>query len=311
MHVIILSNILNYFHSLFSCKLITLGPLSWIIFIHLFSFLSFIDFIVVQSTDKNFMVPVGGAIVCSPNPTIISEVAKLYPGRANMSPILDLFVTLLSMGEDGLVGLWRERQRVLIILKEKLNSFATLHGERILLSPRNSISIGVTLETLCTQNNPESKNIDPESGQKNEKKDQNPELGPSISAGAVTFLGSMLFQRNVSGCRVVPKSSSITTINGIDFIGWGSHTSNYSDSYFTAACSIGIKVDEIELFFDRLEKAWKKYEKSMPLKNDTKNGIKNDIGTVQKSVQIDNGQIEKAFSLDKIVSDDFLDDQIK
>lgn len=29
---------------------------------------------VVQSTDKNFMVPVGGAVVCGPNPDFIEQV---------------------------------------------------------------------------------------------------------------------------------------------------------------------------------------------------------------------------------------------
>lgn len=30
---------------------------------------------VVQSTDKNFMVPVGGAIVCGPDPNFIEKVS--------------------------------------------------------------------------------------------------------------------------------------------------------------------------------------------------------------------------------------------
>jgi O-phospho-L-seryl-tRNASec:L-selenocysteinyl-tRNA synthase len=34
---------------------------------------------VIQSTDKNFLVPVGGAIISSPNPALIDQVSKLYP----------------------------------------------------------------------------------------------------------------------------------------------------------------------------------------------------------------------------------------
>ena len=35
----------------------------------------------VQSTDKNFMVPVGGAIVAGFDETFIDKVSKTYPGR--------------------------------------------------------------------------------------------------------------------------------------------------------------------------------------------------------------------------------------
>lgn len=42
----------------------------------------------IQSTDKNFMVPVGGAIIASPDPTIIAKICKTYPGRASSAPLL-------------------------------------------------------------------------------------------------------------------------------------------------------------------------------------------------------------------------------
>jgi O-phospho-L-seryl-tRNASec:L-selenocysteinyl-tRNA synthase len=34
----------------------------------------------VQSTDKNFMVPVGGSIVASFDAKVIDDISKLYPG---------------------------------------------------------------------------------------------------------------------------------------------------------------------------------------------------------------------------------------
>lgn len=52
---------------------------------------------IVQSLDKNFMVPVGGAIVCSPSDEFVASVSKVYPGRASMSPTLDFFITMLQM----------------------------------------------------------------------------------------------------------------------------------------------------------------------------------------------------------------------
>lgn len=64
---------------------------------------------VVQSTDKNFLVPVGGAVVTSgrDNTKIVDAVRKSYPGRASISPVLDLLITLLSMGVE--VGVWHRR----------------------------------------------------------------------------------------------------------------------------------------------------------------------------------------------------------
>lgn len=35
----------------------------------------------VQSTDKNFMVPVGGAVVASSSEAFIKDVAQIYPGQ--------------------------------------------------------------------------------------------------------------------------------------------------------------------------------------------------------------------------------------
>lgn len=52
---------------------------------------------VVQSLDKNFLVPVGGAIVCSASREVVDSVAKLYPGRASAAPALDFFITMLQM----------------------------------------------------------------------------------------------------------------------------------------------------------------------------------------------------------------------
>lgn len=65
---------------------------------------------VVQSTDKNFMVPVGGAIVAAPKsrPALVAAVNANYPGRASMSAHLDLLVTLLYWGAEG----WRARLQV-------------------------------------------------------------------------------------------------------------------------------------------------------------------------------------------------------
>lgn len=62
--------------------------------------------VVVQSTDKNFLVPVGGSFIFCKDSTLLNKstacfnlVSAQYPGRASGSPIVDLFITLLSMGK--------------------------------------------------------------------------------------------------------------------------------------------------------------------------------------------------------------------
>lgn len=48
------------------------------------------------------MVPVGGAIIYGYNKELVKKVSEVYPGRASAAPILDLFITLLSMGREGI-----------------------------------------------------------------------------------------------------------------------------------------------------------------------------------------------------------------
>lgn len=59
----------------------------------------------------------------------------MYPGRASMGPILDMFITLLSMGENGYKHLLNERNRILPILRQGLEKFANRNNEIILNSP--------------------------------------------------------------------------------------------------------------------------------------------------------------------------------
>ena len=106
---------------------------------------------VVQSTDKNFQVPVGGAIIAtakapkpkkvkeSPRgppgeggvperpaarPDICVEVSKVYPGRASGAPLLDLFITLLSMGCDGFKEALETRVECMEYMRERLTELA-------------------------------------------------------------------------------------------------------------------------------------------------------------------------------------------
>ena len=101
----------------------------------------------VQSTDKNFLVPVGGCVIASHDEKFISAISQTYPGmyyftciaclycmflphvanthmlcvdsnidtvtitgRASATPSIDVFITLLSLGWKGYHKLCCERK---------------------------------------------------------------------------------------------------------------------------------------------------------------------------------------------------------
>eukprot|EP00053_Salpingoeca_punica_P000056 m.27107 g.27107 ORF g.27107 m.27107 type:complete len:516 (+) comp10035_c0_seq1:1396-2943(+) len=186
---------------------------------------------VVQSTDKNLMVPVGGAIILGPDKKFISAISKIYPGRASSSPALDVFITLLQLGINGYKKLMAERKRMYDYLKEKLTKFAEAHGERVLHTPNNPISIGLSLTSL-----------------------------PPCGDQSLTFFGSMLFSRGVSGTRViVPQGQS--TIGPRTFKSYGAHFDSYPCAYLTAAAAMGVTERDVDLFIARLDKAFDQYKR--------------------------------------------------
>ncbi len=127
--------------------------------------------IVVQSSDKNLMVPVGGSIVCAFDEKVLDTVAKFYPGRASSSQSLDLLITLLSMGSENYKQLIAERKECFDYLKKELQKIGEEFKERVLETPNNSVSLGLTLQHLGK----DTKHI--------------------------TQVGSMLFVKLVSGAR--------------------------------------------------------------------------------------------------------------
>eukprot|EP01112_Ceratiomyxa_fruticulosa_P018536 TRINITY_DN5938_c0_g4_i1.p1 TRINITY_DN5938_c0_g4~~TRINITY_DN5938_c0_g4_i1.p1 ORF type:complete len:542 (+),score=105.76 TRINITY_DN5938_c0_g4_i1:162-1787(+) len=234
---------------------------------------------IVQSSDKNFMVPVGGSIITSHNRKFIDDVSKNYPGRASGSPTLDLFITLLSMGRTGYQTILTERKNLFSYLKESLETLAHKFGERVLVTPHNPISIAMTLNVSNFPN--------------------------------PTFLGSMLFSRGISGVRVVDprisepiknnntnigeemgelkikeedrqtvkqlpekqqekqkgkqkekhssSNSGKKVVGGIEFSSYGSHYNGYPTPYLTAACAIGMTKKEVDKFILRLAETIKQY----------------------------------------------------
>lgn len=193
----------------------------------------------ICSTDKNFLVPVGGAIVTSPRNEVIQGVGKIYAGRASSAPIVDLFITLLSMGMNGYKNLLQQRMDLVMDFEKQFQVVATKYGERLLKCPNNSISFGITLDTLVSTSD------DANSGFTEEKK-----------AAAVSMFGSMLFTRCISGTRAVAQNQT-KVISGQTFEGFGSSHHNFPHAYLTAACAIGLTKVEMDEFFLRLEKCFK------------------------------------------------------
>lgn len=158
----------------------------------------------VQSTDKNFMVPVGGAIVAGFEELPVHAVAKAYAGikwlyieitliqfifnvgRASSSQSLDVLITLLCLGKTGYQDLVNQRKLNFVYLQKQLEEFAEKHHCRVIKTKGNPISLALELKTLPTD--------------------------------VATKLGSMLFTRGVSGTRIVTKACN-KTIDGFKFTG--------------------------------------------------------------------------------------------
>lgn len=176
----------------------------------------------IQSTDKNFMVPVGGAVVAGFDAQFMENIGKKYPGRASVTPVMDLFITLLSMGVQGYTSLMSQRTDQMEYLRTRLGEVAATFNLQLLQTKNNPISMGLT-----------------------------------IPKGAGTELGSQLFLRGVSGVRVVTPHQ-VKTVAGITLKGWGAHHPNYPQGYLTAAAAMGMAKGDIETFVARLEKCLKK-----------------------------------------------------
>ena len=190
---------------------------------------------VISSTDKNFMVPVGGAMVYSSNSTVVEKLKKNYPGRASISPLLDLFISFLEMGKNKYKKLINDRKEKYKILIKKMEEIANKYGEKVVALNNNKISILFTLGKIVEK-----------SGNKDAKE-----------------IGSMCFNRQISGVRVITSSKGQTkNIAGYDFVNYGSSCDDYKYlPYMTFSCAIGITDEEVEGFVSKIEKIFEAFIK--------------------------------------------------
>jgi O-phospho-L-seryl-tRNASec:L-selenocysteinyl-tRNA synthase len=102
---------------------------------------------VVQSTDKNFLTAVGGAIIASPDEKLVEKVAGCYAGRASASPIYQFLAAILSLGIEGYEKLRDTQESNRSLLQKLLGEVANSFGER-LLNVRSPIACAMTVSEV-------------------------------------------------------------------------------------------------------------------------------------------------------------------
>ena len=194
--------------------------------------------LIISSTDKNFMVPVGGSLIYSSNYDLVEKVKKNYPGRASISPLLDLFISYLEMGKNKYLYLIKDRKEKYKKLIEKLKIITEKFEEKLLLPNDNKISIGITLGNIIKK------------AKVDNKKD-------------ITEIGSLFYNRQISGVRIITKSEKETEICGYKFKNYGCSTDDYKYlPYMTFVCAIGITEQEVDEFCIKFEKIINEYIKN-------------------------------------------------
>lgn len=217
----------------------------------------------------------------------VDRVARMYPGRACMSPLLDLLITMLHWGAQG----WRQalaaRERLFLYARKRLAEFARQHGERVLHTPGNPISLALTLASFdqaaaassagSAMDGGAAQSAEQRGGQGGQQEHANcqpaeqqhaaagrqgsgsaggPEVAPR--GPGVTFLGSMLFNRCVSGTRVVARGKR-QEVGGLTFAGYGAHTDAYPCDYLTVAAALGTTETDVDEFLLRLARVFAEF----------------------------------------------------
>ena len=102
---------------------------------------------VVQSSDKNFLSPVGASIIVSPSKEFIEQIADTYPGRASAAPVVQTLAAMLALGLNNYKDLQRQQTENKELLHEKLNEIADKLGQRV-LSVWNPVAYAITMDGL-------------------------------------------------------------------------------------------------------------------------------------------------------------------
>ena len=182
-----------------------------------------------------------------------------------MSPLLDVLMTLLHWGASGWRAQLQQREGLYKYAQQQLEVWAQQHGERLLHTPGNPISLALTLSHLeGGLGQPACPAVGNQWGLGAGAQAPVQTAAPSQSdAGTaqrpVTFLGSMLFSRFVSGTRVVARHTR-QHVAGHSFIGFGAHCDDYPVAYLTVAAALGTTQEDINEFLKRLTVAYAEFK---------------------------------------------------
>jgi O-phospho-L-seryl-tRNASec:L-selenocysteinyl-tRNA synthase len=102
---------------------------------------------IVQSSDKNFLAPVGASITVSPNEELVERVAESYAGRASAAPVVQTLAALLALGRERYKALRVEQLENKLNLDTRLNEIAESIGQRV-LKVDNPVASAMTLDGL-------------------------------------------------------------------------------------------------------------------------------------------------------------------
>lgn len=102
---------------------------------------------VLQSTDKNFLAPVGGAIVVTTREKFLEEIVKTYAGRGTAAPVFQTLAALLALGLTRYQKLRDEQQENRKLLEKELGQLAESISQRI-LDVKNPIACAITMDDM-------------------------------------------------------------------------------------------------------------------------------------------------------------------
>jgi O-phospho-L-seryl-tRNASec:L-selenocysteinyl-tRNA synthase len=102
---------------------------------------------IVQSSDKNFLAPVGASVLVSPNEEIVERTAESYAGRASAAPVAQTLAALLAIGHERYTALRDEQIKNKLTLDTKLKEIAESIGQRV-LAVENPVASAMTLDGL-------------------------------------------------------------------------------------------------------------------------------------------------------------------
>ena len=139
----------------------------------------------------------------------------------------------------------QQREELLLYAQQRLAAFAEQHQLRLLHTPGNPISMAVALG------------------------DARGFADGGAMGQSWTMLGSMLFNRSVSGARVIGHGQE-QAVAGMHFKNYGAHYDDYPCSYITVAAAIGTQPGEMDMFLIKLGACLVDYQKRIkPLNKQT------------------------------------------